>query len=294
MKRLIGLIAFLATLLFVLPGHAEEKKARLIPHDQLVTPQQKVLLEARAVLEGFPFSGRPLSGEKVEFSEKGAFLGLTLSGGDGWARREIAPVSRGVHRIRVMLKSPRYEAPEARTIIACWDQQRPLIVVNLRSTVALQKPSPSFPPPFESFPFFQEQEKGPEPLPQAVSVLRDLSKDWTLLFFLPKEDDVLPGIRTWLDRHRFPMTPVFSWPPAEDASEPETALIERIRELKSQGWVNFAYGIGVSRSDAMAFVRHRMRPIIVLTDEEDEEEEDLPKSARTAAGWEQVREIIKK
>ena len=71
------------------------ESAEFIAPDVLAQPKQPVLLSARLVKTRL-FMQTGLGGEPVEFLVDGTSIGQTMTGGDGWARKEFIPKKKGV------------------------------------------------------------------------------------------------------------------------------------------------------------------------------------------------------
>ncbi len=279
------LLSLLALILPALLAAEQEKKtsAQLIAYDQIVQPGKKILIKGRLVSQGLLFRDRPISGERVEFLIDGKLLGISLTGGDGIAVREIEALPPGEHPVTLQLKSTQYDIPEVRARLEVWELEPPILIVNLAAAVE------------------EKEGKGPSlleprfemaPRPDAIRVLKELAQQYHLLFFTDKEETRLTEIKAWLASHDFPSAPLLAWRIGPGPATHELVLGEELEALRSAGWTNLKVGIGATALDAEPFLKIGLKAIILV--DETEDAMDMPAGTIKATTWKKVGRVIKK
>ncbi|MBI3812160.1 MAG: hypothetical protein HY283_08150 [Nitrospirae bacterium] len=281
----MGRYGRLLILLFLLMAPAFPVSARpsvsIIPFDQLAQPNQSVRLAARLVTGGLSFVRRPISGERIEFMLEGRSLGRTLTGGDGMAVKSFAPSKPGLYIITVRLvENPRYEADPAELYIACRKVSDPILPVALSS---VQTPGNPTAIPFSAAP-------SSEAMPEAAKILSKLSKRYQLVYIDTGDETIGPDVKDWLARRDFPPAPLFVWALPGEAAGRVERFVERLRELRGDVWANIPAGITRSTADAEGLARMKI-PVIVMAEEDDDIE--LPKTARKVTSWKAVPSLLK-
>jgi hypothetical protein len=278
----------LSLLILVLPAllAAEQEKktsVQLITYDQLVQPGKKILIKGRLVSQGLLFRDRPMSGERVEFFLDGKSLGISLTGGDGFAAREVGSLPPGEHPVILRLKSTQYDVPEAKARMEVWELEPPILIVNLAAAVEEKEgEGPSLlEPRFEM-----------APRPDAIRVLKGLAQEYHLLFFTDKEETRLSEIKTWLASQNFPSAPLLAWKIGSGPVTHELVLGEELEALRSAGWKNLKIGIGATALDAEPFLKIGLKAIILV--DETENAMEMPAGTIKMMTWKKVEQVIKK
>jgi len=255
--------------------------ASIIVFDQLSRPNQSVRLAVRLVTGGLSFVRRPISGERIEFLVGDRSLGQTLTGGDGMAVRTFTPDRPGLYRIAVRLvENPRYEAEPDDLIVACRKESHPILLVSLSSVR-----TPGHPPavPFSPAP-------SAEAMPEAAKILAKLSDRFQIVYLETGDESLRPGVKDWLDRQSFPPAPLFIRPLPGEAERRMEEFSEWLKELRSEGWRNIPAGITRSSEDAEGMARRKIKPIVMA---EEDDEIELPRTARKVTEWEAVPPLLK-
>jgi len=279
------LLSLLVLALPTLLAAEQEKKtsAQLIAYDQFIQPGKKLLLKGRLVSQGLLFRDRPISGERVEFLLDGKSLGISLTGGDGVAVREVEALPPGEHQATLRLKSTQYDIPEVQARLEVWELKPPILLVNLAAAIA------------------EKEGKGPSLLeprfemalrPDASRVLKGLAQEYHLLFFTDKEETRLAEIKTWLATHDFPSAPLLAWKIGSGPVTHDLVLGEELEALRSAGWTNLKVGIGATALDADPFLKAGLKAIILVDEKEDAM--DMPSGTIKATNWKKVERVIKK
>jgi hypothetical protein len=251
--------------------------ARLILQDQWVSEGSPVWLRARLVT-GSLFRS-VVSGERVEFKINDRSFGPVLTGGDGVAAARYAPPKRGTYEIKAILAdNPRYRAEEARAVLIYGTISRKVIVLSLEAAKTLVKP-----PPFPLMP-----PEPPQPMPQAVRVLTELSQKYQLIYIQSGDEAILMTTRDWLSGQDYPKAPVFVWRLSEAEEARTEQLTEELKPFSALG--RFAFGITRSPAEARAFQALGIQAILIL---EEDEEVEVPEGVKTAADWDAVLQAVK-
>ncbi len=288
--RLKRTIIFLILILIPLLSWAEAKKVNLIFYDQIVKPEEKVYLMAK-LRKGLISVKPEISGERLEFfyktqdtrhktqDESPESIGVTLTGIDGTAVKEIPPLKTGFHSFSARLADKnRYDADESYGLIACWDPKRPIIVVDIDGTVSKTDKSELL---------FHKKDTNSKPFPDAPDVLRRLSKKYNIIFLTHRNELLLNKTRQWLKEHKFPPAPVFTLILGEDPIMAGEYKDEKLREWKKEGW-DLRIGIGDKGHDAEAYLQNKMKAIMIG------DEDDLPDGTIRVKGWKEIEKIILK
>ncbi|MEK6693089.1 MAG: hypothetical protein AABY44_06650 [Nitrospirota bacterium] len=278
MKRTI---IFFILILIPLLSWADEKKANLIFYDQIVKPVEKVYLMAN-LRKGLISVKPEISGERVEFFQSNndkKSLGITLTGIDGTAVKEIPPLKNGFHSFSARLAdNKRYSAEESYGLVACWDHKKPIIIVDIDGTISDTDNSELL---------FKKTDKDSKPLKNAPDVLRRLSKKYNIIFLTHRNELLLNKTRLWLKEHKFPPAPVFTLRLGEDPLMPGEYKDEKLKEWKKEGW-NMKIGIGNRPHDAEAYLDNGLKAIIL------DDDDDLPDKAIKVKDWKEIEKIILK
>lgn len=288
--RLKRTLIFFILILIPLLSWADEKKANLIFYDQIVKPEEKVYLMAN-LRKGLISVKPEISGERVEFFQGDNYkksLGVTLTGIDGTAVKEIPPLKNGFHSFSARLApapsgagqadTKRYSADESYGLVACWDPKRPLIIVDIDGTVSKTDKSELL---------FHKKDTNSKPLPDAPDVLRRLSKKYNIIFLTHRNELLLNKTRQWLKEHKFPPAPVFTLRLGEDPLMPGEYKDEKLKEWKKEGW-NMKIGIGNRPHDAEAYLDNGLKAIIL------DDDDDIPDKAIKVKNWKEIEKIILK
>jgi hypothetical protein len=253
------------------------ESAELIAPDVLAQPKQPVLLSARLVKTRL-FMQIGLGGEPVEFLVDGTSIGRTMTGGDGWARKEFIPKKKGVLEFTVRLThGKRVKAQSYTAIIGSVKRTRSIILVELEAAMThVEKPKFG---PFDLSMFGQAHGNLSQPMPGAAEALTAVSKRASLLYLLVGKTSQSPAVHTWLAEHAFPSGPVFMLQPGT------RALVSKIEEWKDEGWTNIKAGISRNVDSVEEYVDQELQAVMVL-DEDDEE--DIPEGATGVSEWKEI------
>lgn len=254
--------------------------AELIALDVLAQPKQPVLLSARLVKTRL-FMQTGLGGESVEFLVDGASIGQTMTGGDGWARKEFVPRKKGVLELTIRLAhGKRVKAQSATAIIRSVKRTRPIILVELEAAMTHVE-TPKF-GPFDLSAFGQTQGGFAKPLVGSVEALTAVSKRVALLYLLIGKTSQAPDVHEWLAEHAFPSGPVFMLQPGT------RALVSKIEGWKGEGWTNIKAGISRDVDAAEEYVDQELQAVMVL---EEDVEEDIPEGTTVVSEWKEITNL---
>jgi hypothetical protein len=107
------------------------------------------------------------------------------------------------------------------------------------------------------------------PLENAPTHLRELERDWNIVFVTARSGFLDQRTIAWLDRHEFPRAPVFfssRWLLSSERREEYKSLV--IVEIKQRG-LTPRFGVGDKASDLGAYYRNDMESILLLSGPED-------------------------
>lgn len=267
---------------FPSPAGSGQSKALLIPRDQLVRSGHSVYLQVRIISGGLTFFQKPISGERVEFVLDDTVIGQSLSGGDGLAVRRFKPTETGLQIVTVRLAGgSRYDAEPVELLVSNVPADTPILLVHLSSTK-----TPGEPPavPFSPAPTS-------EPMVGSVETLEALSEKVQLIFLETGSERLLPAFRDWLNGQAFPDAPLFVWSLSGSPENRRAGFLEKIEELKEEGWRNIRGGVTRSTDEAAAFAEAGITAILMM--DEGEEPEVSGEVVRVTA-WDEVPGVLKK
>ncbi len=275
---------FMLLLPAILSGQDDSKNSiLLIAYDQLVHPGGRILIKAKLVSQGMVFRNRPVSGERVEFSIGGKSAGIGLTGGDGVAVKEIPPLPQGEYSITLRLKTAQYGPAETSAILAVWELDPKILIVNLAAAMDEKE---------GSGPSILEPRIEMAPRPDAAAVLKRLAREYHILFFTEKEEALLAGTRAWLASQKFPMSPLMAWKFGPGPATHELVLEEELKGLRAAGWTNLKVGIGATALDAEPFLNIGLKTIILTGEKENGLE--MPAGTIKANDWKTVERFVGK
>ena len=271
---LIGLWGF-SDITVVTPVSREA--AELIAPDVLAQPQEPVLLSAR-LFKTRLFMQTGLGGEPVDFLVDGTSIGQTMTGGDGWARKEYLPTQEGMLEVTIKLAEGKRVKAQSRTaIIGSVNRKRPIVLVELEAAM-MRVERPAF-GPFDLSALGQSHGDLSEPMPGAAKSLGTISRRASLLYLLVGQISQLPDVHDWLAEHGFPSGPVFILQPGT------RALGSRVEGWKDEGWANIKAGVSRNIDSVEQYVDQELQAVMIL-DEDDEE--DVPEGATVVSKWDDL------
>ncbi len=266
---------------------AEKLSGALTIRDALAMPGRPVRIEAKLVHRAL-FAQTGLGGEQLEFFVGDRRIGQAMTGGDGRAMLEWTPRLRGNHVVTVKVAAGRrVESVPASAVVACWERRRPILLVENRALVeAIKVPLA----PLPRLPASVGHQEGPEPAPDAVAVLKQLSQFFYNVIYLSR-GETGPGsiagetgdVREWLRRHEFPTGLSLT------VKSGRTAFEEQLDELKAEGWDNIQAGVGRSVEFAEVLLAHRMKAVIL---EDADQSDKFPEKAHVVKDWREVRKKL--
>ena len=271
------------------PSYAEPRQAdaAVAVQDVLTLPGRTIRLEARLFRSGM-LGKAGIGGEQLEFLVGGRVVAKAMTGGDGAARAEYVPRTRGNHLVTVKLvPSKRLSAAtEGAGTLCVWEKRRPILLVEVAALT--EEPQPPA-PPLPSLPLTIGATTQLKPMPDAADELKRLSQFYYNIIYVTREQSESPistgdqgDLRVWLTQHRFPAghrLPVAGGP---------SALGKRLDGLKETGWDNLKAGIGSTREFAETLSARRT-PVVIVRERERGE---LPRKVKVAKEWREVRKLL--
>lgn len=277
-------------LLLVLWGLSEASAAAaskvagvLIVKDALTVPNQAAKVEARLLQQGL-MGDTGLGGESLQLEVGGKVVATAMTGGDGRAYFEFTPKLRGNVSFAVTLPgSPRVEASKASGLLAVWEHRKPILLVEAMALVDQQSD-----PPIPALPFGKSAVTQFKPSPDAADELTRLAQFYYNVMYVAAQDEGpfsaagSEQFRQWLEDNRFPIGLIVH---VKINSEGLGAMLD---ELKQEGWTTIKNGIGRTPAFAAALVERRMDAVLVP----EPAKGDVPRKAKTAKDWKEVRKKL--
>ena len=268
-------LIYLLALRYAPPG-------RLVPIDAIALPGAQAALGVRLERENPPVVGARLSGAKVVFegtsdgNAAGAKpAGSAVTNAEGVATCTVqAPDSPGLYRFRARLEPPGgvpLEKPEVEVLLDVMPAQSQLLIVLSQALTSQDLPAKGI------------QDQAAAPLP-ALPVLRDLSREWRVLYLATQKSEAPTRLRPWLEGHEFPPGPTILTLPEGDWMK----LSSFVSSLGLSQWKGEHWGVCTYRKDAMALERAGLRVVIL---EAAGENASIGKTF-SAANWTDAKKII--
>lgn len=271
------------------PSYAEPRQAdaAISVHDVLTLPGRTIRLEARLFRSGM-LGKAGIGGEQLEYLIGGHVVAKAMTGGDGTARAEYVPRTRGNHSVTVkIVPSKRLSAAtEGSGTLCVWENRRPILLVEIAALTEEPQPPAT---PLPSLPLKIGPTATLKPLPDAADELKRLSQFYYNIIYVAREQSSSSmsagdqgNLRVWLTQHRFPAG---HWLPIGGGP---SALGETLDGLKETGWDNLKAGIGSTREFADTLSARRT-PVVIVRERERGE---LPRKVKVAKKWKEVRKLL--
>ncbi|HEY5648109.1 MAG TPA: hypothetical protein VLB09_04935 [Nitrospiria bacterium] len=250
--------------------------------DQLAKPGEDLHLQVRLVTGGLAFFQRPISGERIDFLVGDEVMGQSLSGGNGLAVRRYKPETNGLQIVTVRLAGGgAYQAEPADIMVSVIPPETPILLVHLSSTKVPEEPP--------AVPF------SPSPTSDAmvgsIETLEILSENHQLVYLETGTERRLPGSRGWLVDQGFPDAPLFTWSLSGPPENRKEAFLEKIEELKAEGWRNIRGLVTRFPGEADAVSGAGMKGVLMLDEDDDVE---VGAAVVRVTSWDDVPVALKK
>jgi hypothetical protein len=278
-------LAFLGALLPAVHGHAADKvTAAVFVKDALALPNRSVTVEAKLLSKGLlSLSDRGLGGEPLELVMHDRVVATAMTGGDGKAVFTYRPKTLGIVPVQVRVgDSPRVAPAEGTANLVVWELRNPIMAVEMASLI--EEPSAQSPLPGIGLMAGTVS----RPMPDAVEELGKLTEFYYRVLYVIAAPQGADGFQTsreareWLQSQKFPTGYVLVLPARE------SALGEKIDELRAAGWTTIKTGIGRTKPFAEAFLQRRLEALLVPVPKKG----DIPRKAKVAKDWKEVRKQL--
>jgi hypothetical protein len=223
----------------------------LVAEDVIVRPGGKARLVAFAERGPILGLGKDLGGVRLTFQAGGAVLGDKKTGDEGKAdiRCRLPAGTTGYEARATALHQDLHAAGR----VFWWDGERVIIAVDIDHTIAHTE--------YEEL-LSRHEEDGSDPLKRSAQTLRDLARDFHILYLTDRTRSLLERTRQWLSGHDFPDGPVLTSESFRQMLRPGTFKEKRLRELRKE-WPNLLIGVGNRPSDADAYGANDMLALVI-------------------------------
>lgn len=257
---ILALHAAFVVALLALHACASLGPVRLQGYDVPALPGGAVRLRAKLELDGPGLWNPDIHGRAIRFTAGGEAVGTAETGGDGIAAIDWkAPATPGIHPIRLALADPRgVKIVTARPgiLLQVLPPDARIIVCDIDGTIS-------------------EGELGDlfgraGPLPYAQAMLRELARDYRIVYLTARDDALMARTHAWLRHHGFPEGAVLFRDLRLTTLSSERYKSRVLRSLKKK-WKRIVWGIGNTAGDAAAYTENGIRAIIVGAERDEEE-----------------------
>lgn len=210
-------------------------------------------IELTTVLRGGRFL-RPRSDYTVLYSLDGRFLGAAKTDLDGLARLRHTFPGPGVYSVEATLDPAELgdpDVPTATVVAGIFEPDQPFLLVDLDKTVVASG-------------FDRVLLGRPEPMPHSRAVLQGLADRYQVLYLTQRPDYLVKRSRAWLRENGFPPGPLLVNAEEDGTFDNEAYKAGRIERIQAV-FPRLAAGIGDKVSDMMAYRRHRIVPVLIVT-----------------------------
>jgi len=266
-----------------------EGEALFTVSDALALPGQTIDLHSQ-LRRGDLLQGRP--GYVIRYELDGRPYRAAQTGADGSAVVAWTAPRAGDFVFTVSVAPIGMEAapPAPRELlVACRAAAAPILITDMDKTTVLGG--------------FDEVLIGdPAPMPHSAAVLKDLAKDYTIVYLTHRPDYFGPKSRDWLVRHGYPRGPVLLSTVEEFLSGSGPFKTAALAELRKR-FKKIEIGVGDKVSDAQAYFDNGMESFLIVTVEDDAKPEDLralaadirtlPPAVNVVTDWQQVQQAVR-
>lgn len=278
MKKKWGLLLLLCSLLAT--GCAGSKKqAVLTVYDSICLPGELVELKAKVESDSL-WRGR-LKKQKIFFYQAGALIGEAISGNKGWAAIPYQTEQTGFFEIEARLASDKFVSEPARLLLRVASPETPFLVVDIDNTLSDLSP----------ILMLLTENAAIPPIKGAPETLQKLSEHYTILYITGRDDVLSFKTKEWLHKNKFPEGPVFFWDFLQTALSKQKYKSELIAQI-GRKFQLIQIGIGNSVGDAAAYLANGLQTIILLSPEEKNRGDRLPRGTKVVRSWEEIQKLL--
>lgn len=267
---------------------AAEHGALFYAYDTLAYPGEPVELMARVIsLEEL----EEVEGATVEFSLGRTSLGKVKTDKQGYAKLNWKPPKPGDYKLTAKIVGVPDEdfkdmlkCTPAPLLVSARTKDTRFVVLDLDHTVVGSS-------------FFRVLFGGAKPMPKAADVVKQLSKDYSLVYLTHRPGLLTIKSKSWLTQNGFPRAPLLVSKFKQAMGDSGKFKTGRLKALREQ-FPNVAIGIGDKISDAEAYVANGLKAYLIphydRKDDDDvrdmaEKIRKLNKDIQVVDDWDQIR-----
>ena len=243
----------------------------ITPYDLLLPAGEPATLDVEVERRWLTFIDPPVADAEVEVEG----VGRARTGPDGIASFALGALPVGTHHYKVRTSRKPLEA-----IVQVVDREAPILVVDIDKTIADVTPQG----------FIFRKVLNVRPMLGSREALDELSKTMQILFLTARDHIFTRKTKLWLRAAEFPEAPVYLrkgtrfW-----SASPQAHKIERLKEVRSR-FPNIRFGVGDKPGDAIAYMAHGIRPILIAKTRPLGITSDVP----VLPDWHAILDLIKK
>lgn len=290
-QRLVRVLIVVA-LVYVFPAiaPASASPVKIIAHDAIALPGQRLFLEASLYRSGVRgMLSPPVGGEVLRFYTKdGELLGEKLTDVAGTARIAYEERGPGVYPFTVRLwDNQRYEAESGEAIVVVRNPTNRLFFVAVEETLAGTS----------AVEFLIRPQEKILPVPDANTILSGLPRQYDIVYLTGVKRTSLDKMRQWLKTHDFPKAPL--WPVAGALLKGEEGDEKAFTEAIDRIWKDRrfpAHVVLTRKSLAQAVAEKKVKVFLLDLAHRDSKEETHTcdcKDVCRVQGWEEIGPCIR-
>ncbi len=212
----------------------------------------KVRLLGKLEYRGLFVLNKGLEDRDLQFVLNGQPIGDDDTNDEGYASIKHRVHGAGVHRLEVRYTDDQGRSHSAEASVFAWDQDRPVLVVDIDGTVSETK---------KRYLLGNGMDRS-KPVDGAAELLGELAKRFHVVYLTARPREMAVKTRSWLRAHKFPAGPLLTW----DIDKYEFSATEykkdRLDDLKDR-FDHVTVGIGDADSDHDAYRRRKLLTILI-------------------------------
>ncbi len=278
MKKKGGALLLLGCLLTAGCSGAQTH-ARITTYDALSLPGEPVELKTK--VESTGFWRRGLKKQKVFFYHNGAQIGEAITEEKGGASFSYQTDQIGFLQIETRLASDQFVCEPAPLLLRVASPETPFLIVDIDNT--LSDISPIL--------MLLTENAAIPPVKGAPETLQKLSEHYTIIYITGRDDVLSFKTKEWLQKNKFPQGPVFFWDFLQTPLSKQKYKSELISQI-GRKFQLVQIGIGNSVGDAAAYLVNGLQTIILLSPEEKNRANRLPRGTKVVRSWEEIQQLL--
>ncbi len=224
----------------------------LTVEDMLCRPGQKARLVGKLELRGVAVFNKGLDDRKLQFYVKDQFVGADGTNDEGYASVRYRSPDVGIDPLKVSYRGRDGVRLDTTASVFTWRKEDSILIVDIDDTICRTY----------KWSLLSSGEDPSPPMAGAVEVLRELSKEFRIVYLTARPREIVPKTRRWLERNGFPTGPVLTWDVDKYPWSQGDYKKERIDQIQDD-FDNVRIGIGNTDKDHQAYRKRKMFTILL-------------------------------